>query len=167
MKLSPTARCRTRAWPGPGSPTSAGSHCSTSGPPFWCIRMACGMVRPPVRLGSYYEPEWGSMVSMALRTLLFLAVVLLVLGGACAYMAERSMAMCPALAVHPGLVRGVMVLFAVLLFALPALHRVPGLARAVDPMFGLSYGLFSFLSTYLPYLAAADLLQALAGLFGL
>ena len=107
------------------------------------------------------------MVSMALRTLLFLAVVLLVLGGACAYMAERSMALCPALAVHPGVVRGVMVLFAVLLFALPALHRVPGLARAVDPMFGLSYGLFSFLSTYLPYLAAADLLQSLAGLFGL
>ena len=50
MKLTPTAVCRTRAWPSPGSPTSTSSQRRTSGPPvswkrmifamsvsFWCL----------------------------------------------------------------------------------------------------------------------------------
>lgn len=101
---------------------------------------------------------------MALRTLVFLTAVLVVLGGACAYMGLRTMALAPALAVRPGLVWGALALFVVSLFAVPALHRVPGLGPWVEPLFSVSYGLFSFMSTYLVYLAAADLAQALARL---
>jgi predicted MPP superfamily phosphohydrolase len=99
-----------------------------------------------------------------LRTLIFLAVVLLVLCGSSVYMAERSMALCPALARHPDLVWGFLGLFVALLFAAPILHRLPTLSRRVDPVFWLSYVLFSFVSTYLVYLVAADLVQALARL---
>ena len=38
----------------------------------------------------------------SLRTLIFLSTVLLVLSGVCAYIAERSMALCPALAPWSG-----------------------------------------------------------------
>lgn len=71
------------------------------------------------------------------------------------------MALCPRLARHPGYVWGVLGLFAGLLFAVPLLHRVPFLGPGIDGLFWVSYGLFSFISTYLVYLAAADLLQAL------
>lgn len=101
---------------------------------------------------------------MALRTLIFLTAVLLVLGGSCAYMGLRTMALAPALAARPGLVWGVLALFAASLFAVPLLHRIPGLGPWMDPLFSVSYGLFSFFSTYLVYLAAADLVQALARL---
>jgi predicted MPP superfamily phosphohydrolase len=103
-------------------------------------------------------------MSMALRALIFLTVVLVVLGGSCAYMALRSMALCPPLAVRPWLVWGAVGLFVVSLFAVPALHRLPGLGPRVEPLFAVSYGLFSFMSTYLVYLAAADLVQALVRL---
>src|SRR5207248_753621 len=49
MKLTPTAVCRTRAWPGPGSPTSTSSHRRTSGPPVWYRRMAFGIAGTPLR----------------------------------------------------------------------------------------------------------------------
>jgi len=98
---------------------------------------------------------------MLLRTVIFLTTVLLVLGGACAYLGTRSLPLCPALAPHPGLVWGFLALFVVSVFAVPVLHRVPGLSRRVDPLFWLSYGLFSFVSTFIVYLPAADLAQAL------
>jgi len=102
---------------------------------------------------------------MALRNLIFLTVILLVLGAGCAYMAERSLALSPVLARHPALVRWTLGVMAGLLFAVPVLHRVPPLARWTGWMYWLSYGGFSFLSTYLPYLAAADLAQYLLGRF--
>src|SRR5678809_759110 len=43
MKLTATYVWRTRAWPGPGSPTSTVSSSSTSGPPVWWKRMARAM----------------------------------------------------------------------------------------------------------------------------
>src|SRR5579864_5922035 len=43
MKLSPTALCLRRTWPGPGLPTSASCHSSTSGPPVFAKRIACTM----------------------------------------------------------------------------------------------------------------------------
>ena len=96
-----------------------------------------------------------------LRIFVFLGTVLLVLGGACCYMATRSMALCPALAAHPGLVWGFFGLFAALLFATPVLHRVPALGHRIDPLFWVSYGLFSVVSTFVVYLAVADLAQLL------
>jgi hypothetical protein len=104
---------------------------------------------------------------MVLRFLLFLAVVALVLGGACAYMAMRSMALCTALSRHPGLVWGTVGMFAGLTLALPALHRVPALSHQLDPLFWASYLMFSFFSTYVVYLAAADLAQWLLGCAGI
>ena len=59
------------------------------------------------------------MGPMLLRTLLFLAVLALVLGGASVYLATRSMALCPALARHPGLVWGFFGAFVGLTFASP------------------------------------------------
>jgi len=98
---------------------------------------------------------------MSLRTLAFLSTMLLVLGGACAYMAGRSMALCPALAGHPALVWGFFGLFVFLLFAVPILQRVPALSHRIAPLAWVGYGLFSFVSTYVVYLAVADLAQSL------
>jgi len=98
---------------------------------------------------------------MVLRALLFFSVVLLVLGGACAYLGHRSMALCPPLGRHPGAVWGFLGLFVATLIAAPILHRVPGLGPHLGGLFWLSYGLFSFVSTFIVYLAAADLVQAL------
>jgi len=100
-----------------------------------------------------------------LRTLIFITILLLVLGGSSVYMAERSMALCPALAQHPGLVWGFFGLFLVLLFTVPVLQRRPDLARRAVPVFWVGYGMFSFVSTFVIYLAAADLVQALLRLF--
>ena len=79
---------------------------------------------------------------MVLRTLTFLATVLLVLSGACVYMAERSMVLCPGLAAHPALVWGTLGLLTGLMFAVPALRRVLG--RRGEPLYALSYGWFGF-----------------------
>ena len=98
---------------------------------------------------------------MVVRMMVFLAVVALVLAGASSYLAQRSMALCPGLGRHPGLVWGFFGLFVASTFAAPLLHRIPALGARVDPLFWLSYGLFSFVSTYLVYLAVADLGQAL------
>src|SRR6266851_992984 len=46
MKLSPQALWRTRASPGPGSPTWTSSHLRTSGPPCCWMRMAFGISSP-------------------------------------------------------------------------------------------------------------------------
>lgn len=104
---------------------------------------------------------------MALRTLFFLTTVLLVLAGACVYMAERSLALCPGLAGHAGLVWVVIGLLTGLMFAVPILHRVPGCAHWVQPLYALSYGWFGFMTTFVVYLAAADLAQALLRLAGI
>src|SRR5229473_8613761 len=42
-KLTPIAVWRTRAWPGPGSPTGTSSSCSTSGAPVLWKRTALGI----------------------------------------------------------------------------------------------------------------------------
>jgi hypothetical protein len=102
-----------------------------------------------------------------MRILVFLTIALLVLGGASVYMAERSLALCPALAGHPALVRGVALGMLVVMFAGPVQHGVPGLGRWVDPLYGLGYTWFGFLSTFVVYLAAADLAQALLRLAGI
>src|SRR5688572_3835963 len=44
MKLTATNLWRTRAWPGPGAPTSTCSNRRTSGPPVSWMRMAWAMV---------------------------------------------------------------------------------------------------------------------------
>jgi predicted MPP superfamily phosphohydrolase len=105
------------------------------------------------------------MGTMALRTLIFLTTVLLVLSGACVFMAERSMALCPALAGHGALVWGLVGGLTALLFLVPLLRRVPGLGW-VQSLYWLSYGWFGFVSIYVVYLAAADLAQALLSLAG-
>src|SRR6478672_13576649 len=46
MKLTAMWLWRTRACPGPGSPTEASSRRRTSGPPIWWMRMAWAMVSP-------------------------------------------------------------------------------------------------------------------------
>src|SRR5579859_3119458 len=40
MKFTPVASIFTRAWPGPGSGSGTSSSCITSGPPYWCTRIA-------------------------------------------------------------------------------------------------------------------------------
>jgi len=98
---------------------------------------------------------------MVLRALIFFSIVLLVLGGACAYLGHRSMALCPPLGRHPGAVWGFLGFFVAVLIAAPILHRVPGLGPSLGGLFWVSYGLFSFVSTFIVYLALADLVQAL------
>jgi len=102
---------------------------------------------------------------MLLRALLFVSIVLGVLGGASFYAARRSMALCPPLAGHPALVLGGFGLLAALMIALPFLLRVPGLARHLDPLSAVAYGWFGCLSTFVVFLAVADLAQALLGRF--
>jgi predicted MPP superfamily phosphohydrolase len=97
-----------------------------------------------------------------MRFPLFLTVVLLAMAAACAYMGGRTLALSPAAAAHPALVWGALALFAGLLFGVSALRRVRALVRWRPFLTALSYGLFGFMATYLLYLAAADLLQALA-----
>jgi len=94
-----------------------------------------------------------------LRTLLFLSVLLLILGGTLAYLGRRSMALCPALARHPALVWSFFGLFLGLLFLVPLINRLAD--HRADGLYWLSYGLFSFVSTFLVYLAVADLGQFL------
>ena len=97
---------------------------------------------------------------MLLRFLTFFAIVLLVLGGVTVYMAERSLALCPALAGHPALVWWTLGLLTGTMVAVPVLHRVPALSRRIDVLYALSYGWFGFVSTFVVYLAVADLVQA-------
>ena len=96
---------------------------------------------------------------MSLRIFLTISVVLLVLGGAITYMARRARALCPALARHPVLVWGFLGLFLGLMFLVPLVNRLAD--HRADFLYWLSYGLFSFLSTFLVYLAVADLSQFL------
>jgi len=98
---------------------------------------------------------------MLLRFLVFFSMVLLVLGGATVYMAERSLALCPMLSAHPALVWWTFGLLTGAMVAVPILHRIPALAHRINPLYALSYGWFGFMSTFVVYLAAADLVQAL------
>jgi hypothetical protein len=101
---------------------------------------------------------------MVLRTLIFLTVMILVLAGAGTYMSERTLALCPLLAAHPGAVRLATLALLAGMLLMPILHRVPALGRAVTPLLWLSYGCFGLVSTFLVYLLAADLVQALVRL---
>jgi len=94
-----------------------------------------------------------------LRNLSFIALVLLILGGAITYMARRSMALCPPLSRHPGLVWSFFGLSLALMFLVPLVNRL--VDHQADFLYWLSYGLFGFVSTFLVYLAVADLLQFL------
>src|SRR5579863_2236172 len=53
MKLSPTALCLSRTWPGPGLSTLICCQIRTSGPPVFSKRIACTMI---------YLPEFGGRV---------------------------------------------------------------------------------------------------------
>jgi hypothetical protein len=96
---------------------------------------------------------------MILRAFLTISVLLLILGGAFTYMARRSMALCPPLARHPRFVWGFFGLFVALMILVPLVNRLAD--HRADFLYWLSYGLFGFVSTFLLYLAAADLLQFL------
>lgn len=96
---------------------------------------------------------------MILRALLTISLILLLLGGAFTYMARRSMSLCPPLARHPVLVWGFLGLFLALMFLVPLVNRF--VDHQADFLYWLSYGLFGFVSTYLVYLAVADLAQVL------
>jgi predicted MPP superfamily phosphohydrolase len=104
------------------------------------------------------------MGTMLLRTAIFLTIVLLVLGGANAYVAGRSLALCPPLAGHPALVWGVAGLLTLSLF-LALFLRQGGAGRWTVAFHALGYGWFGCLSTFFVYLAVADLAQALLGRF--
>ena len=101
-----------------------------------------------------------------LRMVTFLSTVLLVLAGVTAYTGLRSMALCPALAGHPGAVWGTLLALNGMLFAAPLLIRVPVLQRWGGALSSAGYLWFGCLSTFVVYLAAADLAQALLGLAG-
>jgi len=97
---------------------------------------------------------------MILRVFLTISVLLLLVGGTFAYMARRSMALCPTLSRHPGLVWGFFGLFLTLMFLVPLVNHL--VDHRADFLYWVSYGLFSFVSTYLVYLGVADLVQFLA-----
>lgn len=94
-----------------------------------------------------------------LRTLLFISVLLAVLGGSLGYLARRSMALCPPLARHPYATWGFFLGFVVLIFLVPLLNRL--FNHRLEFLYALSWGLFAFISTFLVYLLAADLIQFL------
>lgn len=94
-----------------------------------------------------------------MRALLGIALLLAIVGGIFTYLARRSMALCPMLARHPAGVWGFLGLFVLLMFLVPMVNHLTG--HRLDALYGLSYGLFGFVSSYLLYLAAADLIQAL------
>lgn len=96
---------------------------------------------------------------MILRVLLTISVLLLLVGGSFAYMARRSMALCPTLSRHPRLVWGFFGLFLALMFLVPLVNHL--VDHRADFLYWVSYGLFSFVSTYLVYLAVVDLVQFL------
>ncbi len=94
-----------------------------------------------------------------MRAFLGIGILLALVGGIFTYLARRSMALCPALARHPGGVWGFLAGFLALMILVPLVNRLTG--HRLDALYALSYGLFGFVSTYLLYLAAADLLQFL------
>ena len=100
---------------------------------------------------------------MKLRMFLFLSIVTLVLAAACFYMARRSMALCPALQRHPGIVWGAVVLFLLLQFGVPLLHRL--LMFRINALYWLSYLALSLVSTYFLYLVGADFIQLVSRKF--
>ena len=94
-----------------------------------------------------------------MRAALSIGLLLALVGGIFTYLARRSMALSPALGRHPGGVWGFLAAFLLLMVLVPLANRLTG--HRLDALYGLSYGLFGFVSTYLLYLAAADLVQAL------
>ncbi len=94
-----------------------------------------------------------------MRAALSIGLLLALVGGIFTYLARRSMALCPALARHPAGVWGFLGLFILLMFLVPMLNHLTD--HRLDALYGLSYGLFGFVSSYLLYLLAADLGQAL------
>lgn len=94
-----------------------------------------------------------------MRILLFVATLLAVLGTSFFYLARRTMSLVPALARHPGWVWGFLLSFLALLFLVPVLNRLSG--HRLDFLYALSWGLFAFISTFLPYLLVTDLGQVL------
>jgi len=98
---------------------------------------------------------------MRLQFLIFLTVLLLVLGGAGTYLAERSIALWPALGSHSGAVRLTVASLLAGMLLITLLQRVPVLGHRLGALLWLSHGCFSLVSSFLVYLAAADLVQAL------
>lgn len=101
---------------------------------------------------------------MLLRFAIFFSVLLLVLGGAGTYVAERSISLWPALAAHAGAVRITVAALLAGMLLITLLQRVPVLGHRLGALLWLSHGCFGLVSTFLVYLAAADLVQALVRL---
>lgn len=95
----------------------------------------------------------------ARQMLIFIPIVLLILGSLCWYMASRTLALCPFLQPHPAWVYGFFAAFVLMQFGVPLLHRIPFLAHRLDGLYWISWTTFSFVATFLPLLAVADLGQ--------
>lgn len=94
-----------------------------------------------------------------MRAFLALGLVLALVAGFFTYLARRSMALCPPLARHPVRVWGFLAAFLLLMFLVPLANRLTD--HRLDALYGLSYGLFGLVSSYLLFLAVADLGQFL------
>jgi uncharacterized protein len=100
---------------------------------------------------------------MKTRMFIFLAIISFVLAAACIHMARRSMALCPILQRHPGLVWGAVILFLILQFGVPLLHRQ--LSYRINALYWASYLALSLVSTYFLYLVGADFVQMVSRRF--
>jgi len=95
------------------------------------------------------------------KTIIPIAIITTVLGAACAYMSLRSMALSPLLKDHPWLTWGTVVFCLLTVFLVPFLTRNGGHGTAILAWF--SYTIFGLISTFIIYLAVADLAQYILG----
>lgn len=93
------------------------------------------------------------MVPRAVFFFTFLSLITL----AIVYMGRRSKRLCPRLAKTPTRVWGLLLVFLLLMLVAPFINR--SLGYQLNCLYWPSYLLFSFLSTYLIYLLAADVIQ--------
>jgi predicted MPP superfamily phosphohydrolase len=93
------------------------------------------------------------------KTIIPIAVIATVLCLACAYMSLRSMALSPLLKGHPWLTWGTFAFCLLTVLLVPFLTRHAGQGTAV--LAWASYIIFGLISTYIVYLAVADLAQYL------
>ena len=88
-----------------------------------------------------------------------IAIVTLVLGLVCTYMALRSMALSPLLKSHPWLTWCTLIVLLATVFMVPVFNRYAGQGAAIFAW--TSYFLFGAVSTYIIYLGVADISQYL------
>jgi predicted MPP superfamily phosphohydrolase len=96
-----------------------------------------------------------------MRTFLFVLPIVLILGLACTYMSMRTLAFSPFLQkFHYSLTWGIFAFLLLSVFLIPVLARHAGLGMAA--LAWVSYIAFGIISTYIIYLALADLFQYIA-----